>query len=202
MSHVASHAGTDVRPDTADLIAVWREQIARHWRLLLTIGILMSLAGIFSIIVPIVTSITVAIFVGWALVVGGAVQFAHVIRRDAGWERIWRLGLAAITVLAGLSLLLFPLSGTITLTVVLVVWLFLSGGAQLAGWWHARHVEGSWTVALTGLSSVVLGILIWADLPSSAAWAIGLLVGIELVLYGMSLIMSAIAGRRLADTTR
>ena len=161
-----------------------------------------SLAGLFSILVPIVTSITVAIFVGWALVVGGAIQFAHVIRRDAGWERVWRLALALVTVLAGLSLLLFPLSGTITLTVVLVVWLFLSGGAQLAAWWRRVHVEGSWTVGLTGLASVVLGILIWADLPSSAAWAIGLLVGIELVLYGMSLIMSAIAGRRLAQTTR
>jgi uncharacterized membrane protein HdeD (DUF308 family) len=202
MSHVASSSGATVQSETLEIAAAWREQIARHWKLLLTIGILMSLAGIFSIIVPIVTSITVAIFVGWALVVGGAVQFAHVVRRDAGWERIWRLGLAAITVLAGLSLLLFPLSGTITLTVVLVVWLFLSGGAQLAGWWQARHVEGIWTVGLTGLSSVVLGILIWADLPSSAAWAIGLLVGVELVLYGMSLIMSAIAGRRLADTTR
>jgi uncharacterized membrane protein HdeD (DUF308 family) len=85
---------------------------------------------------------------------------------------------------------------------VLVVWLFLSGGTQLGAWWQARHVEGSWTVGLTGLASVVLGILIWADLPSSGAWAIGLLVGIELVLYGMSLIMAAIAGHRLADTTR
>jgi uncharacterized membrane protein HdeD (DUF308 family) len=202
MSHVASSSGASVPRDSLELAAVWREQIAHHWKLLLGIGIVTSLAGIFSILVPIVTSITVAIFVGWALVVGGSVQFAHVIRRDAGWERVWRLALAVITVLAGLSLLLFPLSGTISLTVVLVVWLFLSGGAQLGAWWRARHVEGSWTVGLTGLASVVLGILIWADLPSSAAWAIGLLVGIELLLYGMSLIMSAIAGRRLAQTTR
>jgi uncharacterized membrane protein HdeD (DUF308 family) len=201
MSHVASGSGATVPRDPLAIATAWREQIARHWKLLLTIGIVMSLAGVFSIIVPIVTSITVAIFVGWALVVGGAVQFAHVIRRDAGWERIWRLFLAVITVLAGLSLLLFPLSGTITLTVVLVVWLFLSGGAQLAGWWQTRHIEGSWTVGLTGLASVVLGILIWAGLPSSAAWAIGLLVGIQLLLYGMSLIMSALAGRRLAQTT-
>jgi uncharacterized membrane protein HdeD (DUF308 family) len=202
MSHVASSSSASVPRDALEVAAAWREQISRHWKLMLGIGIVTSLAGVFSILVPIVTSITVAIFVGWALVVGGAVQFAHVIRRDAGWERVWRLGLALITVIAGLSLLLFPLSGTISLTVVLVVWLFLSGGTQLGAWWQARHVEGSWTVGLTGLASVVLGILIWADLPSSGAWAIGLLVGIELVLYGMSLIMAAIAGHRLADTTR
>jgi uncharacterized membrane protein HdeD (DUF308 family) len=202
MSHVASSSGAGVARAGLEIAGAWREQIARHWKLLLTVGIVMSLAGIFSILVPIVTSITVAIFVGWALVVGGAVQLAHVIRRDAGWERIWRLALAVITALAGLGLLLFPLSGTITLTVVLVVWLFLSGGAQLAGWWQAHHVEGGWTLALAGLASVVLGILIWADLPSSAAWAIGLLVGIELLLNGMSLIMSALAGRRLSQTIR
>jgi uncharacterized membrane protein HdeD (DUF308 family) len=200
MSHVASHPGTDVRPDTADLIASWREQITRHWKLFLAIGIVMELAGVFSILAPIITSISVAIFVGWALLIGGVIQFAHVARREAGWERVWRLFVALVTAIAGLSILLFPLTGTISLTVVLVVWLFLSGGAQLGAWWRERHAEGSWAVGLTGLASVILGILIWADLPSSAAWAIGLLVGIEFILYGVSIIMAAIAGRALAHS--
>ena len=197
MSHAASHSGADVPLDAVEIPALWREQIARHWKLLLAIGVLMELAGIFSIFVPIVTSISVAILVGWALFLGGVVQFANVIRREAGWERVFRLFIAAITVIAGLSILLFPLSGTITLTVVLVVWFFVSGGTKLAAWSRLRHVEGSWMLGLNGLASVVLGILIWADLPSSATWAIGLLVGIDLVLYGSSLIMTAIAGRQL-----
>jgi uncharacterized membrane protein HdeD (DUF308 family) len=162
----------------------------------------LELAGFFSIFAPIITSISVAIFVGWALLIGGVIQFAHVLRREAGWERAWRLLVALITALAGLSILLFPLTGTISLTVVLVVWLFVSGVMQLGAWWQERHVEGSWTLGLAGLASVILGALIWADLPSSAAWAIGLLVGIEFILYGMSLIMSAIAGRSLAQNTR
>jgi uncharacterized membrane protein HdeD (DUF308 family) len=203
MSHIASsRTGAEVREDLLDLAAVWRDQIARHWKLFLAIGIVMELAGFFSILAPIVTSISVAIFVGWALLIGGVIQFAHVLRREAGWERAWRLFVALITALAGLSILLFPLTGTISLTVVLVVWLFLSGGAQLGAWWQERHVEGSWTLGLSGLASVILGVLIWADLPNSAAWAIGLLVGIEFILYGMSLIMSAIAGRSLAQNTR
>ena len=200
MSRVASHPGTDVRPDTADLIVAWREQITRHWKLFLAIGIVMELAGVFSILAPIITSISVAIFVGWALLIGGVIQFAHVIRREAGWELAWRLFVALVTAIAGLLILLFPLTGTVSLTVVLVVWLFLSGGAQLGAWWRERHAEGSWAVGLTGLASVILGILIWADLPSSAAWAIGLLVGIEFILYGVSIIMAAIAGRALAHS--
>jgi uncharacterized membrane protein HdeD (DUF308 family) len=203
MSHVASsRTGAEVRQDLLDLAALWRDQIARHWKLFLAIGIVLELAGFFSIFAPIITSISVAIFVGWALLIGGVIQFAHVLRREAGWERAWRLLVALITALAGLSILLFPLTGTISLTVVLVVWLFVSGVMQLGAWWQERHVEGSWTLGLAGLASVILGALIWADLPSSAAWAIGLLVGIEFILYGMSLIMSAIAGRSLAQNTR
>jgi uncharacterized membrane protein HdeD (DUF308 family) len=198
MSHAASESSADVPRDAVDLVASWREQLSRHWKLLLATGVLLELAGIFSIFVPIVASISVAILAGWALLLGGVVQFGHVARKDAGWERIWRLFLALITAIAGLSILLFPLSGTITLTVVLVVWFWVSGGTKLAAWWRLRNVEGSWMLGLNGLASVVLGILIWADLPSSAAWAIGLLVGIDLVLYGSSLIMSALAGRRLA----
>jgi uncharacterized membrane protein HdeD (DUF308 family) len=201
MSHAASRTSAEVPREAAEIAALWREQLARHWKLLLAIGVLMELSGIFSILVPIVASISVAILVGWALLIGGVVQFANVIRRDAGWELVLRLFLALITVVAGLSILLFPLSGTITLTVVLVVWFFVSGGTKLAAWSQTRHIEGSWMLGLNGLASVVLGILIWADLPSSATWAIGLLVGIDLVLYGWSLIMAAIAGRRL-DVTR
>jgi uncharacterized membrane protein HdeD (DUF308 family) len=201
MSHAASHPEADVPKVAADLAEVWRTQIARHWRLLFAIGILLELAGVFSIFVPIVASISVAILVGWALTVGGAVQFAHVLRADAGGERIWRLFLAAVTIVVGLSLLLFPLSGTITITFVLVVWFFVSGGTKLAAWWRTRHAEHTWMLGVNGAVSVLLGLLIWASLPSSASWAIGLLVGIELVIYGGSLITAAAAGRRLAQGT-
>jgi uncharacterized membrane protein HdeD (DUF308 family) len=172
------------------------EQMRSHWKLLLAIGALLELMGLFSILVPIVASISVAILAGWALLVGGVVQFGHMLRREAGWERTWRLFLAAVTALAGLSLLLFPLTGTITITFVLVVWLFISGGTRIGAWWSIRHAEGTWPLGANGLASVVLGALIWASLPSSAAWAIGLLVGIELVLYGMTLIVAGAAGRR------
>jgi uncharacterized membrane protein HdeD (DUF308 family) len=202
MSHAASESSADVPRNAVELVAAWRGQLSRHWRLVLAIGILIELAGIFSILVPIVASISVAILVGWALLVGGVVQFAHVARRDAGWERVWRLFLALITAIAGLSILLFPLSGTITITFVLVAWFFVSGGTKLAAWSRLRHTEGSWMLGLNGFASVVLGVLIWASLPSSAVWAIGLLVGIDLVLYGSSLIMSALAGRRLAEGSR
>ena len=82
-----------------------------------------------------------AILAGWALLIGGVVQLTHVVRRDAGWERVWRVFLALITAIAGLIILLFPLTGTITLTVVLVAWFWVSGGTKLAAWWRLREQD-------------------------------------------------------------
>ena len=110
--------------------------------------------------------------------------------------------LAGLTVVAGVWILIFPLSGTITLTLVLVAWLWMVGGLRMLAWWRMRDTEDDiWLTLVSGIVSIILGVLIWADLPSSATWAIGLLVGIELLFTGGALIAMAIAGRNLAQGT-
>jgi uncharacterized membrane protein HdeD (DUF308 family) len=104
-----------------------------------------------------------------------------------------------LTIAAGAWIVIFPLTGTITLTVVLVAWLWAIGMTRMLAWWRMRRLEGAWAIGLNGLVSVALGIFIWIDFPSSAAWAIGLLVGVELLFAGAGMIMLAMAGRRLAD---
>ena len=180
-----------------------RQETVKHWKLLLTIGILCSIVGAYSIVVPIVASISVAVLVGWALLVAGIIQFAHVLRRELhwSWTVAWSVLISLLTIAAGVWILLAPLTGAITLTVVLVAWFWAIGITRLLAWWRMRHVERSWVVGLNGAVSLLLGILIWADLPSSATWAIGLLVGIELLFAGIGLIMTALAGRRLARTS-
>ncbi|MDX6471239.1 MAG: hypothetical protein QOK22_55 [Gaiellaceae bacterium] len=177
-----------------------REETARHWKLLLAIGLLCDLAGVYSIFVPIVASISVAVLVGWVLLFAGVVEFGHVFRRDPtwSWDTAWQLLVSVLTIVAGAWILIAPLSGAITLTVVLVAWFWALGVTRLLAWWRMRSVERSWMIGLNGAFSLVLGILIWADLPSSATWAIGLLVGIEMLLAGSVLIMTALAGRQLA----
>ena len=177
-----------------------REETARHWKLLLAIGLLCDLAGVYSIFVPIVASISVAVLVGWVLLFAGVVQFAHALRRDPtwSWDTAWQLLVSVLTIVAGAWILIAPLSGAITLTVVLVVWFWVLGVTRLLAWWRMRSVERSWMIGLNGALSLVLGVFIWADLPSSATWAIGLLVGIELLFAGSVLIMTALAGRQLA----
>jgi uncharacterized membrane protein HdeD (DUF308 family) len=199
MSDTASHNYGFVTID-GELAARMREETARHWKLLLAIGALCDLVGVYAILVPIVASISVTVLVGWALVIGGIVQLGHGLRRDLAWswEVAWRLLVSVLTIAAGVWIVLAPLTGTITLTVVLVAWFWAIGVTRLLAWWRMRGVEHSWTVGLGGALALVLGILIWADLPSSAVWAIGLLVGIELLFAGSALIMTAFAGRQLA----
>jgi uncharacterized membrane protein HdeD (DUF308 family) len=191
-------AGADA---DAEVLARLREEVARHWKLVLGIGVVSILAGAFAILAPAVASISVTVLVGWALLIGGAVQLAHAFRGEFGWDVAWRLLVAVATVVAGLWILLAPLTGTITLTVVLVAWFWFAGVTRLMAWWRTRDVEGSWTLALSGVLAIVLGILIWADLPSSATWAIGLLVGIDLLFAGADLVAIALAGRELARRT-
>jgi uncharacterized membrane protein HdeD (DUF308 family) len=111
---------------------------------------------------------------------------------------ILRLLYAGLFALAGVYLLVAPLEGTLTLTFVLAAWLIVLGLVRLWAGWRERNAPERGLVAINGLASLVLGGLIAVELPSSADWAIGLLVGIDFLLYGLTAIWTAVAGRRLA----
>jgi uncharacterized membrane protein HdeD (DUF308 family) len=200
MSEFTGHHMGAMAEVERDLVADVREQTARHWKLLLAIGVLCDIAGVYSIFVPIVASISASVLVGWVLLFAGIVQLGHLLRYELAWswDVAWRLLVSVLTIVAGAWIVISPLTGTITLTVVLVAWFWAIGATRLVAWWRIRHMDGSWMVGLNGAASLILGILIWAELPDSAAWAIGLLVGIDLLFAGSTLIMTAITGRRLA----
>lgn len=158
---------------------------ARTW--LIVAGAVALVAGVVAIAVPIIASVTIAILVGWVLIAAGVGMAGHAISHRSvvrGLE-------ALLTVVAGLYVLISPLSGTVTLTFVLAVWFFASGTLSLT---HATRGWGgadAWINAVNGGLSIILGILIAASLPSSAAWAIGLLVGINLIFWGIRALVGA-----------
>jgi uncharacterized membrane protein HdeD (DUF308 family) len=157
---------------------------ARRW--LYAIGVLALIGGVAAILVPAVASVTIAIFTGWVLLLVGVTMLVHEIRMRGRAHRSWLdIVMALITAVAGLCLLLFPLTGTLTLTFFLISWFIATGVLQLFAWWQARRAPGSGLVAVNGVIALLLGVLIAANLPSSAAWAIGLLVGVNLVFFGV-----------------
>jgi uncharacterized membrane protein HdeD (DUF308 family) len=165
------------------------DALQRAHRWLLIAGVLSLLGGIAAIVLPNVASVTMAIFIGWLLVFASALDVvdAFSTRGDASRAAV-RLLLALLTFAAGVYLLVAPLDGTFTLTVVLVIWFVAMGTARIVTGIADRGRPGAGMLVLNGVLSLALGLLIALQLPSSAGWAIGLLVGVDLIFSGTLLI--------------
>jgi uncharacterized membrane protein HdeD (DUF308 family) len=105
---------------------------------------------------------------------------------------------AALTIIVGLWLIVEPHNGTLTLTVVLGIYFLFMGLTRLAIAFAARGQQGAGIVGLSGFAGLLIGILVLAKLPSSADWAIGLLVGIDLIFAGWMLVSLALVGKDLS----
>jgi uncharacterized membrane protein HdeD (DUF308 family) len=168
-------------------------------------GVLAIVLGAVAIVVPAVASVGTAIFIGWILVIASGFQVADAFAVGLRGRMVLRLLLAILTFAAGLYLLVAPLAGVFTLTVMLVIWFVATGTARLAIGLAELGVPGAGMTAVSGALKLLLGVLIAEELPSSADWAIGLLVGLDLVFSGASLIALArtLGGiERRARTTR
>jgi uncharacterized membrane protein HdeD (DUF308 family) len=180
--------GTDVLP------TVTREDLRRARRLFLAVGILAIVTGAVAIVVPAVASVATAIFIGWVLVAAGVLIGVHAIAHHVGrtrGEQALRIVNALLTLFVGVFLLVAPLTGLLTLTFMLAAWFFVIGAIELYAAWRVRGVPGVWILALSGGLNLALGALIALNLPSSATWAIGLIVGVNLAFWGMRALVLA-----------
>lgn len=172
------------------------EQLRASRRWLLIAGVLAIVGGVIAILVPAVASVGVAIFIGWMLVFGSVFLFIDAFAvRDVG-RLVLRTLLALLTLAAGLSLLLAPLKGTYTLTVLLVLYFALAGVVRIGVAVAERGLPGAGMTAFNGVVTLLLAILIGAELPESSDWAIGLLVGIDFLFFGFAALAAASALKR------
>ena len=159
-----------------------------HKGLILVAGILAFVAGMVAIVVPAVASVGMAIFIGWILIFASGVALVDAFSGSTFARTAFRVVLAVVTFAAGLYLLVAPLRGTYTLTVMLVLWFVAVGFTRIVVG-IAEHGEPGWGLTtLSGAISLILGVMIARRLPEAADWAIGLLVGIDLLFYGTTLI--------------
>lgn len=175
-----------------------REGLARGWKTVMAVGVLAILTGCFAILVPAVASVGTAIFIGWVLIFIGAVLVAGAFTAHSIGTVLWRLLWALLTVLVGFWLVIEPDNGTLTLTLVLGIYFVVMGTSRLAVAFAARGKQNAGLLGLSGIAGLLVGILILAELPSSADWAIGLLVGIDLIFAGWTLTSVALLGKDLA----
>jgi uncharacterized membrane protein HdeD (DUF308 family) len=157
----------------------------------MTIGVLMLIVGTAAILFPAATSVSVTLLLGVVLAIGGVSRLIGMFR-SAGWGDFLLQMLAAVIYLAAaVMLLVYPFGATITLTLVLGLFFVAQGIAGILVSIVSRQVRGRGWMLLSGLVSFILGAMIWTDLPSSATWAIGLLVGVYLIFDGWAMIMTS-----------
>ncbi len=186
---------TPLTPMDAANIAIARRYIAEHWGWFLALGIVLVVAGIAAIAFPLVSSIAAKIFLGWLFLIGGAVVIAHAFSAPRWSGFAWSLLVGVLYLLAGAYLAFFPLTGLLTLTILITVLFIAEGIAEIAMGLQVRPHDGWGLMIVSGIVAIAAGVLIALGLPASAAWAIGLLVGINLLFTGWTYIFVALAAR-------
>lgn len=188
------------QPDLEGVQRAFVTALHQHWKLYLAEGIVLVILGLLAVVVPPIATLAVTILFGWLFMVSGVVGLVTTfwMRQAPGFW--WALLSAALGILVGALLLAQPVQGALTLTYVLVAFFVIEGVASIMfALDHRREMSGRWGFMLvSGIVDLVLAVMIVAGLPSTAAWAIGLLVGINMVFGGMALISMALHARNAA----
>ena len=189
-----------VTQDLNDMQTAIRKALIAHWRLCIFQGAIMIGLGVLAIIAPVVATIAVGIFLGWIFLIGGIVGLVTVFAQRNIAAFLWNLITAALAIVVGILLIWNPVEGALSLTIVLTAFFIVEGIFQIAASLAYRDVMGgSWGwMLVSGLCDLALAAIIILGWPVSATWAIGLLVGVNLITSGWAMVMVAIAGRDLA----
>jgi uncharacterized membrane protein HdeD (DUF308 family) len=181
--------------DIANLQSKMSEAVREHWKAFLVEGILLVILGLAAMIVPPLASLAVTIFLGWMFLISGIAGLALTFwaRQMPGFW--WSLISAVLAIGAGIILLARPVQGTLTLTIVVGAYFLAEGVATIMyALEHRRELSARWSwMVVAGLMDILIAAIVIAGLPGSATWAIGLLVGINLLFGGATLIGVAFA---------
>ena len=177
--------------------------IAKHWGLFLAEGIILVILGVVAIAVPLIATLAFTIIIGWVFLVAGVVGLVTTFWARGAPGFWWSLISAIIAIAAGVVLLLWPISGSISLTLVLIAFFIIEGIASIMyAIEHRNQATGQWLwMLVSGIIDLILAGIIFAGLPGTAFWALGLLVGINMVFGGAALIAMALAARHPTSAT-
>jgi uncharacterized membrane protein HdeD (DUF308 family) len=184
--------------DVAKLQSEMNAAVREHWKAFLFEGILLVVLGLAAMVLPPLASLAVTILLGWMFLISGVAGLALTFwaRQMPGFW--WSLISAALAVLAGIVLLAQPVQGTLTLTIVVGAYFLAEGVATIMyALEHRRELSERWSwLLIAGIMDILIAAVIITGLPGSALWAVGLLVGINLLFGGASLIGMALAARK------
>jgi uncharacterized membrane protein HdeD (DUF308 family) len=167
--------------------------IAEHRTWFMILGVVLLILGVLAIVFPFATTIAAKVALGWLFLIGGVVQVIQSFSTQKWSGFLLNLVVGVLYLLAGAWLAFFPLTGIITLTIFLAALFIVNGVLEIGMGFRIRNHSGWFWMLLSGIIGVGLGVLLFAGLPGTATWAIGLVVGINLVTSGLAYILLPMA---------
>jgi len=186
----------------SDMQIAVRDKRGYHWELFLTQGVIMTILGILAVVWPGISTIGVDVYVGWLFLISGIVGLFTLFLAQDAQAFLWMLLTAALALFVGIILLWHPTEGAVSLTAVLRAFFIVEGIFQVAASLSYRAVfpsQWGWMLA-SGIGDLILAGLIIAGWPGTASWALGLIVGVNLITSGVAITLVSLAGRSLVRT--
>jgi uncharacterized membrane protein HdeD (DUF308 family) len=162
-------------------------------------AVLFIILGIFAIAEPMVAAVAVALLVGWVLIFGGVAHLVSAFGGGGAGRVIWQVLIGIVYLVGGFYFLSHTLMGVGTLTLLLAGIILAEGVLEIIAYFKTRSSGGSVWLLINGLVTLFLGGLIWFHWPSSSVWAIGTLLGVNLLMTGISRLMFGLAARKLVN---
>jgi uncharacterized membrane protein HdeD (DUF308 family) len=159
-------------------------------------GMLLVAFGALAIASPFVAAVTVSVFLAWLIIFGGVVHLVLAFHAHRPGSLPGKLLVGLAYVVIGGYLLMHPVLGVATLTLLLAALFLIEGVLDVVLFFQLRPARGSGWMLLDGLITLGLAVMIGAHWPSSSLWAIGTLVGVSLVFSGVARVMMSVAVRK------
>ena len=188
-----------LNPGLNDMQRAISDALGVHWKLFLFQGVVMIILGVLAVAAPAVATLAVDIYIGWLFLISGIIGLIAMFSAKNIPAFLWSLLTAALSAAAGVLLIWKPVEGALSLTLVLTAFFIVEGIFQSVTSVAYREVmRGSWGwMLVSGIADLALAAIIILGWPMTAVWALGLLVGINLITSGWAIVMAALAGRNL-----
>jgi uncharacterized membrane protein HdeD (DUF308 family) len=171
----------------AALREAMRETVKRYSLWYLIQGVLLVVAGVLAIISPIIASVAIVFLLGWVLIISGVLQAVGLIGAS-NVPHFWlQLISAVLAILIGVLLLRSPDSGLLVMTMLLIVYFMVEGIAKVIFALTIRPFPNWGWVLASGVVGILLAFILWANMPLTASWVLGLMLGVLLVSEGSAL---------------
>jgi uncharacterized membrane protein HdeD (DUF308 family) len=180
---MAQHSPADIVRQASTLSVVW--------------GVLLIIFGMVAIGWPFLAAVAVNVAIAWLIVLAGVVHLMLGVRAHGAGSMIWKVLVGLAYLFFGVYLIIHPVLGVASLTLVLALLFLIEGTLDIILFFRMRPLGGSSWVLVDGIITLLLGLMIYLQWPSSSAWAIGILVGASMIISGVTRVLLSLAMRKV-----